>query len=255
MNMLEQNFVSAIEELDLPEGDLVDSVLAALDPSVVVPFRRYRPTLKVALVAAAVVILALLAVPASRHAVAGLLGIGATEISMDSRSEDSRSQPSPGQPTVTIRESAEDLGELVDDVSAIDALPLLEMPDGVFDHPIRGRSFTWDASDELPALGDTVVGAVLSVRPVESFTSRKSVPFEVGVEAVVIDPAQAIVGYWLDGEHELATGGSDQPVLAQRVLLWVVEGFEFRLEVDVGREQAIALAKSVGEGTDLSPPG
>lgn len=249
MTTLEHNFVEAMAELDLPQRDLEHAVIAELRS---VESSAHRgPTWVLAVAAAVVAVLGIIAIPPARHAVADWLGIGATEIEViptDSLSAAATATTAPP--------SADAIGEPVEPESAAvpDPLAVLGPPLAVYEDPGRGRSFTWSPSEDLPELGDTGVGAVLSIRPADRELATKLVAADVAVEFVDLQlDGRSTTGLWIGGTHELVASGAERPVTAEKVLLWVDGGLEYRLELDGTRQEAIALAENVKGGTELLP--
>jgi hypothetical protein len=136
--------------------------------------------------------------------------------------------------------------------------PRLGAPDAVYlaDVPSRPRvSLVWRARDELPALpplAEARLGAVLTAFPggapdelvIEKMASRAT-----SVEAVDVGDGAA---WWLEGALHLVvfeTPGGDieaeERRLAGNVLLWQQDGLVLRLEAQVDRHRAVAIARSV----------
>lgn len=255
MRALQDRFVATLDDLDLPQRQLVRPVLAEIVRLEHQPARSpwwqgedRRLGLAFALAVLAVS-LTILAVAPTRQAVAGWLGIGSTKINV---------VPPTSSPVSDLRSpSAESLGDDVE--SPADPIPGLGAPDAVRDQPDRGRSYTWEAGQSLPALGDTDIGVVLSVRPGDGdlFSDVKSVGQDVDVEFVIVEVGDeaTVLGLWIGGTHELIAGSSAPPVVAERVLLWVADAIEYRLETDLSLAEVLDLAASIQGGTDLLPPG
>ncbi len=255
MTSLEEGFTAAVEGLDLPDRDLADTVLAAIAqlPPVPVEDRRHRVrrprrrTWAVAALMLAMASAAVMVVAPARQAVAQWLGIGATRIVIEPGAGTTRPVPSTvappsGPPTTGPGDDA-------------DAIPSLGLPGSIIDGPGRARTFRWPAGDRLPPLTDGAVGAQLTVRPADGEVVTKLVDPAVEIVFVEIpgrrEPTMAL---WIGGEHERsAPGGS--PELAQRVLVWVDSGIEYRLEADLDLAAVLALAAEIEPGTHLLPPG
>lgn len=259
MRSLEERVVAAVEALDRPDDDLVDAVLARLDelPPLVAEGRSRRAgsvprrrSLAVALVAVLAVLATVVLVAPAREAVADWLGIGATRVVVEGGdgatvgSTASSSAPASSAPPLAA-------GSDPDGV----VIPSLGPPGSITDGPGRTRTFRWPAGPDLPPLSHGSVGAQLTVRPTDSEMVTKRVDPAVEIVFVEIpgrsDPTLAL---WIGGEHEReAPGGA--PELAQRVLVWVDEGIEYRLEADLDLAAVLALAAEIEPGTRLLPPG
>jgi hypothetical protein len=214
--------------LDLPDVDLVDGVLARLpaDGSV---SRRRGPRLVVAAAVVVAVLAAVLAFEPSRDALAHWFGIGATVV---------RRVPATDMPVPRTRP---DLGAAVPLRPGDAPLPALGPPVAAYLRAPDIRSYAWPPSPDLPALAGSDLGAVLSVRPVGGDPVTKLVPVGDPVEGVSIGGA---LGLWIPGDHVLL-GPDGTPTGAQRVLLWVKGEREYRLETNLDRARAVALAEKV----------
>lgn len=257
MRALQDRFVAALDDLDLPQRQLVHPVLAEIVRPERQPARSpwwqgevRRLGIAFAL-AVSVVSLTILAVAPARHAVAGWLGIGSTKVDVVPPTSSPVSGSSSRSP------SAESLGADVE--SSADPIPGLGVPDAVLDQPDRGRSYTWEASQSLPPLANTDIGLVLSVRPGNEglFSDVKSVGQDVDVDFVLVEVGDEspVTGLWIGGTHELVAGPSSPSVVAERVLLWVADDIEYRLETGLSLAEALDLASSIQGGTDLLPAG
>ncbi len=245
MTSLEERFVDAVDHLELPEVDLSPGVLAQLDggrhrtdwP------RRLAIAAAVALLAAAA---ATLAIEPAREAVADWLGIGATKVEIDPGG----SGPADLPPSATL-----DPGQPSD--VALDPLPPLDPPDTTSDlRTGRGRRFGWSAGPDLPPLGGTEVGAVLSVRTVDGALDMKSLFGDELIQDVLLDvDGSPISALWIGASHEYLAADAVGPAVAEQVLLWVVGDVQFRLEADLALDEMIRLAEAVTGGTDLLQPG
>ncbi|MDH3293237.1 MAG: hypothetical protein OER95_02825 [Acidimicrobiia bacterium] len=257
MDPVAATFVAVIDRLDLPDVNLVDDVLERL-----VEFgvqagdggRHNRFGWGLRLAAVVVVLVATLTVLVMSpvgEAVADWLGIGATGIVIEEgRETGSRDESSPST-------GEGHLGRLVVPRPAGTPIPSLGPPDAVHDHPFRGRSYLWQH----------VVGrrVVLSARPTDSPLSLKSLAAADDVEFLNVDrqPGAAsertMVGVWIDAPHQLSLPVEgldlDLTLVAGPVLIWVDGKVELRLEGANDRQQALALAAEIVDGTSLTPGG
>lgn len=266
MRPLEERFAATVEALDRPDSDLVDAVLARIDelPPLAAEGRSHRPgsppprrrSLAVALVAVLVVLATVVLVAPARQAVAHWLGIGATRVVVEGGDGATVGSPAPSSsvPGSPIPGSSAPPPAAGSDLDG-DVIPSLGPPGSIADGPGRARTFRWSAGPDLPPLGPGSVGAQLTVRPADSEIVTKRVDPAVEIVFVEIpgrsDPTLAL---WIGGEHEReAPGGA--PELAQRVLVWVDEGIEYRLEADLDLVAVLALAAEIEPGTRLLPPG
>jgi hypothetical protein len=240
---LETRISEAIDALDVPDVDLGEAVLARLQVDPSKHRRSQRPAYAAALPVLALSVLAVLLIAPARDAVAGWLGIGATEI----RQVDDIEIPE--------ELSVDSLGTLASTVAtaelAVDPIPPLGPPMRVFDDADRGRSYTWRPTVEHPSIGDTDVAIVLSVRQADRVLSFKL----AGADVEVVNLADGTLALWVGGVHPLVQEGSSRPIAANQVLLWASEGLEYRLESALQKEDVVALADHVEEGTDLLAPG
>jgi hypothetical protein len=210
------------------------------------PRRRWIPVTALVLV---VVASLLLFSPRARQAVADLLGVAGIEIRFGLEPiEPIGGDLDLGQ-TVTLEEAAE----------AIDfelSMPQdLGDPDGVFlsDRPPSGRvSMVWEASDTLPAAGDSGIGLVYSQFEIELGEDTdfiKSVTPDSSVRAMKVGGA---LGFWIEGaphviSYEDAAGNrvEEETRLAGNVLMWESEGVTHRIETTLGLGPTLALARSI----------
>lgn len=256
---LEARFVAAVDELELPETNLLDGVLAQVKarpaPITQIGRRQYRRA--VAAIAACLVAVCLAVTPV-RDAVAGWFGIGATTVVVDPQLD--------ADQLVEDVERGEggglDAGHDTSSDSQFSPIPSLGRPSLVLDHPeVQGRTFGWTAAPDFPPLAGSQLGVVLYVRPVAGIVESKQLP----VEGPVVEPVDvrvphsgsdvAVSGLWFDGPHQSIRAASPSPVFADRVLLWVNGGVQYRLEADRGLEPMLELAAEIEEGTELLPPG
>ena len=115
----------------------------------------------------------------------------------------------------------------------------LGAPDEVYHHrgvDLPALTLVWRPSDG-PPLSLTAIG-------VAEF-GRKFVAGAAVTEVAVGETT----GYWLEGPHHLQLlgfGQDTQPILiASNVLIWVQDGITYRLEGDLTRDEALAIAASL----------
>ncbi len=231
MTTLSDAFADVIDHLDVPERDLVASVLDEIGET-----HTGQRRLMLALAAAVFVVLGfIVAVEPTRTAVADWLGIGATGVER---------VPAPvevetGSPPVS-------LGDPVDLPAELDPIPLLGLPEAVFNEPNgvgRGRHYSWPAAS-----------VVLSVRTTAGPQDWKSVGADQSVELVTVEfGGNQTPGLWIPTQHELARAGREYAVTAERVLIWVgpANDIQYRLETDGGLSATLELAMQVQGGVEL----
>ena len=231
MTKLSDAFADAIDHIEVPERDLVGSVLDEIGGT-----RAGHRRLMLTIAAAVVVVVGFaLVVEPARTAVADWLGIGATGVERVPALDEGEG----GSPPIS-------LGDLVDLGAGIDPLPSLGLPDAVFDEPNgvgRGRHYSWPTA-----------GVILSVRTTDGPQDWKSVAADQSVELVTVQFEDgATPGLWIPARHELARAGRDEAMTAERVLLWVgpANDVQFRLETDRGLSATLELAADVKGGVEL----
>lgn len=210
--------------------------------------RRIRPALALA-AAAAVVLVALVAavaLPASRTALARLLGVGAVRVTT-------------GEVDVESMASTLDLGTPlpVDDALDLagDAFPDPPVP-GLGDPVLAFRdgrvgvvTLVWPAGGDLPDVAgpgsDRPTGAGLIVTAIPGDEDGPLVEKTVGGETTVT--AVSVAGhraYWITGSpHAVDTGGG--PRRAGDTLVWVDGGHTYRMESALGLDGSLALAEEI----------
>lgn len=113
-------------------------------------------------------------------------------------------------------------------------------PDEVYLHrdvDLPAVTLVWRAPD----------GAPLSLTQIAVAEFARKMVNEGGVEETTVNSAGAM---WLPGPHTLLLFGDMQPnpiPIASNVLIWVGNGYTYRLEGDLTLEEAVAIAESVGE--------
>jgi hypothetical protein len=264
--------------LDYPVADTVADVVgqrlreASRRPGLVARWRPTRilrpvfvPTWQRATVAVAVVIAVLsgllLFSPSTRHAVAGWLGIRGVKIEVTPTPTLSLS-PKPagalgGTLHIGLPVTLQEAQEAVPFHVLIPLLAGFERPDEIDLIPTfsgRGQvTLLYRARPGLPAASPTGVGLLLTefqAKPNEEFLLKKIAPQGTTVEAVTVNGEP---GFWLSGApHEIYYVGPDgSPIfdtvrLAGNTLLWQQGPVTLRIEGEVTKAQALAIARSVG---------
>lgn len=235
-----------------PTPDLVDGVLARIEPGVAAPRRRrraWRPALAYGLAAILTAFGLTMAVsPDARSAVLEWLGLQGVAVE---RREPVAPSPSPGTlgsglglgTPVTLAEAREHSPFL-----RLPAAPGLREPDAIY----VGRaavSLVYGERAGYPRAGTT--GAALLV---QEFPARvgpfiqKSIGQGADLEQLSVDGAPA---YFITGAHgfayETADGVDfeDQRLAGNTLLVERADGLLLRVEGEVSRDQAVAVARSV----------
>lgn len=246
MNTTERRLIDLGERLDWPEtADLTKAV----QDRVSAPRPTHRPQRRLSWAVAAAMIVAisfLASLAPVRQAAAGLLGILGIRIEQTG-------------PIVDGLGFDLDLGAAVtlEEAQAMVDFPLrrpdnLSPPDVIYLDPGKAIvSMVWSANDDLPDVGDTGVGLILTQFRGDSGGFVKQAPPDATViEATVGDDP----GFWIEGgPHALtyvdAAGEvqSDTTRLAGNVLIWPHLGVSHRLEsmLDLGASAVIAESLSV----------
>ena len=241
MSELEHALVALGRELAVPEApDLAPRVLRGLEP----PARR--PRMRLALVLAVVVaaaLLAALAIPDARSALARFFHIGGARIEI----VDELPAVEPQPPELDLGQA---LGEPVSLAEArrrveYDLLELDEAPDQVYVGPRDSVWFLYGAPDAVRLL----VAQTPKLRIEEAFFFKKLAAAGTQIEVTSVRGHPA---YFLSGQpHELLLLDEYEiPVqeslrLARDVLLWEEGGRTIRLEGDFSRDEAMAIAESL----------
>jgi hypothetical protein len=237
-----------------PTPDLAGSAAARLTDQPV-PHPRRLP--KVLLAAAVVVVVLGASLAASRsvrRAVSELLGLPGVKISTGPPpSIPSTTGPAAplnlGQP-VTLAEAARRVGF----IARVPALPGFERPDGAYVSapPPEGEvTLVYRPRADLPPSGQTGVGLLLTEfrGTMEGGYFGKVAEPGTTIEAVSVNTHP---GYWLSGAPHAffyqSTGGEIYPDtlrLATNTLVWQDGPVTLRLEGEVSRQRALAIADSV----------
>ena len=273
---LERSLSELAERLDVPSSDwFISDVMRRITEAPEAPVRRVsRGVPRLAGALAAVVVVAMVALPGPRHAVARWLGFDSVHIEPNVTVPTTIDQ-STAAPTTTARAASESstptttapidqvlrLGPAV----AIDAamsrtgLPdptpaLLGDPQSVHvvTPPDSGQIvLIYAPSDLVPPSPVTGIGALVSVMPAhieEGFFQKTLGP---GATVRPID-FNGLSAFWIEGSpHQVlfdVGNGQIQPDtlrLATNTLLWERDGHVYRLEADISLETALRIAGSV----------
>jgi hypothetical protein len=258
-NDLEASLATLAGEIEYPfTPDLVAPVRAAITAQA--PARGgwfQRPVFRRAsfLVASVALLLGALVTfsPATRDAIADLLGISGVEV-----------RTSPGRPSPEVSASAPDVGlgervTLEQARTAVDfdvALPRsLGAPDHIYlDGFVPGGkvSLVYANVPGAPGIGGSDIGVVLSLFPGE--LDRAYVDKTVHLEATKVDAVavNGAPGFFIKGgPHEVVylapDGGErvDTLRLAGNTLLWESQGVAYRLETSLGKQASLEVAESL----------
>jgi hypothetical protein len=198
----------------------------------------------VALVMALVVVL----LPQPRQAVARWFGIGGIRFELTG-----------GDGLPRGLSSDLDLGEPVPADEAVDAVPFaIRLPDGAgppaaafAGRPPDGITLVWPPSADLPEVGDTGVGLLLTEFPGTTTETLVLKELDAGtsVEQVSVGGGD---GFWITGEPHVVAyldpdgePGFDPVRLADNTLLWEVDGVTHRLESSLELDAMLELAESM----------
>lgn len=246
--------------LDLPAGpDPVAAAVAriradagaARRPAATTRVRptRIRPALAFA-VAAAIVLVALVAavaLPGSRTALARLLGVGAVRVTTGEVDLDSMASTLDlGTPTP--------VGDALD--LAGDAFPDPPVP-GIGDPVLAFRdgragvvTLVWPAGGDLPDVAgpgsDTPTGAGLIVTAIPGVEVEPLVEKTVGAETTVtVVSVAGHRGYWITGNPHAVDTGDGPPRRAGDTLVWADGGHTYRIESALGLDGTLELAEEI----------
>ncbi len=262
---LERSLGELAERLEIPGGEwLVSDVVRRIGEPAQRPARRRSVRFAGALAAAVVV--AMVALPGPRRAVARWLGFDSVRIEPGVTLPTTSLPPTSLPPTIvtavtaTVAEPGLDLGasvsigEAMSRTGLADPSPaLLGDPQSVHvvQPPQAGQIVVvYPPSDLVPQSSVTGVGALVSVLPakIDEGLFGKMLGDEATVRAVDVAGA---AGYWIEGSpHQLFFQIGDQIQidtlrLATNTLLWQRDGQVYRLEADVSAETALRIAESV----------
>ena len=249
---LERSLAELADRMQIPGGDrLVSDVVRRVgEPA---PRPTPRTAVRLAGALAAIAVLAVIALPGPRHAVARWLGFESVRIE-------------PGVTVPTTTSSAVDpvaglglgrsvsLDQAMSQTGLADPTPRLlgeSQSVHIAKPPEAGQIvLVYAPSDLLPRSAITGVGALMSVLPatIEEGFFGKMLGTEATVQTVDVSGAN---GYWIEGSpHQLYFQFGDQIQvdtlrLATNTLLWQRGGLVYRLEAEVPLETALRIAASV----------
>ncbi len=200
-------------------------------------------------IAVAVLVVALLALPAPRHAVAEWLGISTVHIVRVDSLPASVGTANLGTTLRLGREVPLDEARRDAPFTVLAPAPLDHPTTTYVDEPVAGAvTLVWPPSDRLPNAGDAGVGLLLTELPgsVEQVLLEKRLDPTTTFEIVTVGDAR---GYWISGgKHDVTylgpngTGRPDTTRLAANTLIWSEDGVVFRMESALDRAAAIDLA-------------
>ncbi len=269
---LERSLTELADRLEITGGEqLVTDVVSGISR----PLPRRQPRSRVGLAVAGVALLiAIAALPGSRHAIARWLGFDSVRIepgvtvpttAAPTTAATATTNPSAERPTgapSTTSIAAPDLG-LGAAVSLADAISATGLPDPspallgeplsihVVQLPRLGQIVVvYPPSDLLVHSPVTGVGALVSVFPaqIDDGLFEKALGTTATVRSVDVDGA---VGFWIEGApHQLFFQHNGEIVpdtlrLATNTLLWQRGDYVYRLEADLSLEAALRVAASV----------
>lgn len=214
----------------LPDIDVWPAVRKRLPER---PVRRRR--LVPALASVALMLVALSFVEPVRSTVAAWFGIGRTTVEIFPGLDPGLRTSVVGEP-ITAERALEALGRQP-------RLPSdLAEPDAWFERPDGTVVAVWAPTGEMPEIGTSGAGLLLSEAAlVDAGQSVKAIGLIDGSHFTEVGD---VAGLWIAGPHVLIPPSGD-PESVGNVLLWVVDGIEFRLESALPLPAAAAIAESV----------
>lgn len=210
------------------------------------------------LLALLAVIAVFAALPSAREAVADRLGLRGVRIFFVDELPAPTPQPVARGLGLGHRVSLDEARAAATFPLAIPTAEGFDDPGEIYQSPMHSGmiSFVYPAGDDLPASTFSGVGALLTQfagTTNEDFIAKglmgKAIDGAGSLELVDVAGAR---GYWLEGPHGFflytdPNGEIQQEAvrLAGNVLLWEREGVTYRLEAEIDREQALAIAASM----------
>jgi hypothetical protein len=262
---LERSLEELAERLEVPGGEwMVSDVLRRIEEPVRLPAVRRAPRLVAAL--AVLVLVALVALPGPRRAVARWLGFDSVRIEPGvTVPTTSTSTSQTTAITVTTASGpapapALGLGEPVSIDAAMSATGLPDPAPALLGPPLSvhvvqppesGQIVLVYAPSELVPQSSVIgAGALVSVMParIEEGFFQKTLGDTSTARSVDVDGA---VGYWIEGSpHQLMFDFGDQILpdtlrLATNTLLWQRGDHVYRLEAEIDLETALRIAATV----------
>ncbi len=234
MNDLERDLEQLVAALAVPEPpDLVGPVMQRLDAR-----PRHHRLVVAAAAAMVLTLVAAMALPGPRRAIADLLGVGSVEVVLADR-----------LPRVA---AALELGEQVDAAPISVSLPAALGPaEAVFVDAAGIVTFVWPSSDRLPETSTPGVGAIVSAvsGSLDAGLQKTAGPGSV-VEVVLVGGRPAL---WIEGEHTIAVRRSGAPIfdtvrLADNTVVWQSGDLTLRFESRLDRDDAVAIAEAMTNG-------
>jgi hypothetical protein len=225
------------------------------------PKNRWRPPARLLLAAAviiAIVAASLAAIPSTRRAVADLLGLRGVHISTGHPPAIPPTIPKTGAPAeplqlgrpATLADASRRLGFPV----RVPALAGFTQPDGIYVNtpPPNGEvTLVYRPRADLPVAAETGVGLLLTefkATPEEGYFGKAAEPGTT-IQALSIHGQPA---YWLSGSphaffYQTPDGNifADTLRLATNTLIWQAGDVTLRLEGQIDRDRAVAIATSV----------
>lgn len=247
-----ETLVSSLSEsIDWPEPttDLAGRIAVRIGAGA--PKRRFTRGRRVAAVAVAAAVVALIVVmsPSARRAIADVLGEAGVRISVIVESE-------------PIVGAGLELGEPVelDDVARHVDFPVRRprggdpgAPDSVYLDDVGQVTLVWTGAERLPAAGETGIGLLLSQRPAYGMHDfgEKGIGPDTSLRAVTVEGNPAL---WIEGApHVFTVVDSDDRLveesarLAANALLWESSGVNHRLETTGDLASALAIVDQLEE--------
>lgn len=276
---LERSLIELADRLEIPGGDrLVTNVVQGIARPL--PRREPRSHIAWAVACAALLVIAIAVLPASRHAIARWLGFDSVRIEpgvtvpttaapttaapttagQTTAGQTTVSSVTPPAPPTTTAEPDLGLGAAVSLADAISRTALPDPSPALLGEPLsvhvvqlpllRQIVLVYAPSDLLGRSPVTGAGALVSVFPaqINDGLFGKTLGTTATVRSVDVDGA---IGFWIEGApHQLFFEHDGEIVpdtlrLATNTLLWQRGDYVYRLEADISLETALRVAASV----------